>query len=385
MFIIGQMTSKPFLRIGIDARLWNETGVGRYIRNLVQNLAEIDTHNHYILFLCEKEFHSLGLPGKNFEKRLADFRWHSLEEQYRFPHILAVEKLDLIHFPYFSFPFFYRGKFILTIHDLILHHFPTGKASTLPLFYYKAKLLAYKFLLASGVKRAKSVLTVSQATKREITNIFHVPEEKIAVTYEGVDRTIQPSLFKKIHSESVFREKYFLYVGNAYPHKNLERMLDGFVLFRERITENIRLLLVGREDYFYKRLEKKIKEMGLTESVSVRHHIEDSELGDLYARALGLIVPSLMEGFGLPALEAMSRDCLVLASDIPVMREVCKDAAVYFDPYDESSIADALTEVYDCPNDFAGYKKAGRRRIRDFSWKAMAEETLKVYKEVVLS
>src|SRR5258708_17511829 len=140
------MTSKQFLRIGIDARLWNETGVGRYIRNLVQNLAEIDPYNHYVLFLCKKEFHSLSLPGNNFEKRLADFRWHSLEEQYRFPRILAVEKLDLVHFPYFSFPLFYSGKFILTIHDLILHHFPTGKASTRSLLYYQIKLLGYKFL-----------------------------------------------------------------------------------------------------------------------------------------------------------------------------------------------------------------------------------------------
>src|SRR5579859_5764039 len=177
--------------IGIDARLWNETGVGRYTRNLVANIAKLDTAHQYSLFLLKKDFNTLILPGKNFTKKLADVRWHTLEEQIQFAKILYKEKLDLMHFPYFSFPYHYRKKFILTIHDLIIHHFSTGQASTLPRIAYEAKVLGYKFLLQSGAKRAEKIITVSQATKKEIIQHLHVPEEKITVTYEGFDTALK--------------------------------------------------------------------------------------------------------------------------------------------------------------------------------------------------
>lgn len=173
------------MKIGIDARLWNETGVGRYIQNLVAHLVEIDRQNHYLLFLRRKEFENIKLPSSNWEKKLADIRWHSLKEQLILPFILRREKLDLVHFPYFSVPIFYPGKFVVTIHDLILDHFDTGKASTLPLPFYKIKRLGYKIVTWLALWRAQKIITVSQSTKKEIIAHYKIAPEKIVVTYEA--------------------------------------------------------------------------------------------------------------------------------------------------------------------------------------------------------
>ena len=173
------------MKIGIDVRLWKQTGVGRYVQELVSNLAKIDQKNHYLLFFAMNEFEEFKLPGPNFEKRIIDIRWHSLKEQIVMPCLLWREHLDLVHFPYFSVPIFYPGKFIVTIHDLILDHFETGKASTLPFFLYKLKRFGYKLVMWIALHRAVKIITVSETTKREIIKHYHLNSEKIAVTYEA--------------------------------------------------------------------------------------------------------------------------------------------------------------------------------------------------------
>jgi glycosyltransferase involved in cell wall biosynthesis len=173
------------MRIGIDCRLWNQTGVGRYLRELVYHLAEIDKDNQYLLFFRREEFENLEPPGPNFKKKLADIRWHSFGEQIFLPYILFKEHLDLVHFPYFSVPIFYPGKFVLTIHDLIIDHFATGQASTLPIIFYKIKRLAYKYVVWWALHRAAKVITVSQSTKKEIVDHYKIDPGKIIVTYEA--------------------------------------------------------------------------------------------------------------------------------------------------------------------------------------------------------
>src|SRR5260221_9136957 len=154
------------MRIGIDCRLCYETGVGRYIRNLVHELAQLDTTNEYTLFFRKEEFETVPLPGKNFYKILADVRWHTFAEQTVFKKILEKEKLDLIHFPYFSYPISYRGKFVITIHDLIIDHFATGKSSTLFAPVYMLKQLGYRFVLRNAIAKSRNVIAVSGATKQ---------------------------------------------------------------------------------------------------------------------------------------------------------------------------------------------------------------------------
>lgn len=172
------------MKIGIDARLWGQTGVGRYLEQLVENLAKIDKQNKYVLFLT-KEHKDLPLPGPTWKKKITDIRWHSLKEQILLPFVLWRERLDLVHFPYFSVPIFYPGKFMVTIHDLILDHFDTGKASNLPWFIYRIKRLGYKLVMWVALHRAVKIITVSETTKKEIIGHYHVNPRKVVVTYES--------------------------------------------------------------------------------------------------------------------------------------------------------------------------------------------------------
>ena len=330
------------MRIGIDCRLWNETGVGRYIRNLVTNLVQIDNQNDYVLFMRTEDAIKFKVKSLKLKVRVVNTRWHTLEEQIKFPQILNKENLDLVHFPYFSVPIFYNRPFVVTIHDLIINHFPTGRASTLPNPIYRLKLLAYKFILEKTAQKAKKIIAVSNATKKEIVDHLNVDSSKVVVTYEGVDSAMQNSKVKSENSKLQLKsQKYFLYVGNAYPHKNLERLIQAFASLISHFS-SLNLVLVGKEDYFYKRLKKKVEQMSLSKNVIFMQNVTDEELSGLYQNALALVLPSLMEGFGLTALEAMANKCLVLASDIPSLREVCGDAAIYFDPNKLEDIVETM-------------------------------------------
>lgn len=368
------------MKIGIDGRLWNETGVGRYIRNLVANLAQIDTKNEYVLFLRKNEFDTVVTPGNNFRKCLADVHWHSFAEQIVFLNILNKEKLDLVHFPYFSFPILYKRPFVITIHDLILFYYPTGKASQLPGPLYQLKLFVYDKLMHHAAAHAKKIIVVSNATKNEIVHQLDANPEKTVVTYEGenLDTTIAPlGRDTGIH----IQHQYFLYVGNAYPHKNLERLLEAFSKFIEEVPQ-VDLVLVGKEDYYYEQLQRKILEYKLVNSVTLLTSVSDVQLQSLYRGALALVMPSLMEGFGLPTLEAMANNCLVLASGIPSLKEVCQDAAMYFNPFDTDDMKNALQKAYFDQSALGNNKRLGLERAKFFSWKKMAQETLQVYESV---
>jgi len=363
------------MRIGIDCRLWCETGVGRYIRNLVLNLQIIDEKNEYILFILSKDSDRLKIENSKVRIIKTDIRWHTLSEQIKFPSILNQENLDLMHFPYFSVPIFYNRPFVITIHDLIINHFSTGQASTWPRPIYGLKRLAYEFALSQAARKAKEIIAVSYATKDEIINHLKVNSNKIVVTHEGVSQKLSGESQK-----SVIDGNYFLYVGNAYPHKNIDRLLEVFKM----LDNKAKLVFVGKEDYFYKRLRNKIREMGLGVNVNFIENANDEKLSNLYQNAKALILPSLMEGFGLPVLEAMVNKCLVLASDIPALREICGDAAIYFNPYDVNDMLAKISDVQSNNVDhYNGNKEKGLERVKLFSWRKMAKKTLKVYESCV--
>jgi len=367
------------MRIGIDCRLWNETGVGRYVRNLVWELAKIDHNNKYILFFKDNEYKNVQIPAENFEKRLANIHWHSLKEQIFLAKVLYKEKLDIVHFTYFSVPILYPNPFIITIHDLIINHFPTGKASTRAQWIYWLKVLSYKIVLFFSIKNARKIIAVSETTKKEIIQHYKKNSEDIIVTLEGVDKKISniknQSRLNRDQISNV-REKYFLYVGNAYPHKNLEKLVEAYALLRLR---GLKLILVGKKDFFYIRLKQKVEEMGLSESILFYEKVSDAGLANLYLKAIALIAPSLMEGFGLPVLEAMASNCPVVCSNIDAYKEICADAAVYFDPKDINDIKEKLEYILQNEELRKQFVKKGLERAKHFSWAKMAQETLSVY------
>src|SRR3989344_2251763 len=386
------------MRIGIDCRLWDETGVGRYIRNLLTSLSGIDKKNEYVLFARTQDENSIksivsgpadakALAGKQWLVVKADFPWHSLAEQILFPKLLNKENLDLMHFPYFSVPIFYNKPFLVTIHDLIVNRFNTGRASTLPLPLYFAKRIGYHAVLSNAIYRAKKIIVPSNAVRDDLLRTYrNINASKIGVTYEGGFEDKVKSQNSKFKNESqnskIVEGRYILRVGNFYPHKNVEGLFLAFKDFLYDTYENhdVKLVLVGKRDYFFKRIEREIEKLNIGSNVIFVENATDMNLADLYRNAVATIVPSFMEGFSLTAVEDMSLGSPVVVSDIPVHREICGNSAIYCNPSNINDIKQKIdfvcSMVEDSRNELI---EQGKKRAKQFSWEKMTKETLKIY------
>jgi len=217
------------------------------------------------------------------------------------------------------------------------------------------------------------VIAVSQATKDEIVKHLGVQTDKVVVTYEGVEFR-EKGLGTR---DKKFGYPFFLYVGNAYPHKNLDRLVEAFSLVVSK-NPDVKLILVGKEDYFYRRLKEKVIGLKIEKNILFTGFVAENDLENYYKHALATIQPSLMEGFGLTGLEAMHANCLVLASDIPSLKEIYQDAALYFDPLAVESMHATIREVLE-KKKFQSFIEKGRKRVADFSWEKMAKQTMNIY------
>ncbi len=366
------------MRIGIDARFFGPgaKGLGRYTQKLVEWLEKTDTQNDYVIFLRRENFNEFQPQNIRFKKVLADYHWYTLAEQIFFPFVIYRQKVDLMHFPHFNVPIFYFRPFVVTIHDLILQYFSTRRASTLGWLKYWLKNSAYKIVIRLALKRAKRIITVSQYVKKEITEYFKVAPEKISVTYEGAmdevwDGPASVSDLKKY----AITKPFLLYIGNAYPHKNLERLVEAFEILAEKYNRDLQLVLVGGNDYFFRRLEKEKAIKG----VVFAGFVPDSELAAFYKSAAAYVFPSLCEGFGLPPLEAMSHGLPVVSSSATCLPEILGEAAIYFDPLDPQAMAGKINLVLTDENLRRNLIAAGFERVGNYSWKKMAEDLSAIY------
>jgi glycosyltransferase involved in cell wall biosynthesis len=372
------------MRIGIDARLYAQTGVGRYLQNIISELSSLDQKNDYIVYLRKEEFGKFIPPNNRWRKKILDIKWHTLKEQLHIPYKFLKDNLDIAHFPYFNVPILYPKKYLLTVHDLIIDHFDTGKSSTLSPIIYKIKRLGYKFSLKLGMKRASAIAAISKTTKKEVMSHYQVPSDRIIITYDALDKDFN-KIIEKQKVINYYSFPYILYVGNAYPHKNLDRLIHAFKIIKKRKLD-LRLILAGDDSFFYPRLKKLVKRLNLEKDVIFFGNAHNSQLVNLYSNASCLVFPSLMEGFGLPNLEALACAKLPVVSDIPVFREIWGDIIIYFNPYDEGDIARKIIKAL-ClkPEEYQKRIKAGQKRINDFSWKKTAQETLKIYNKIYYS
>jgi glycosyltransferase involved in cell wall biosynthesis len=373
------------MRIGIDARFYGPIGkgLGRYTQKLIENLERVDSDNQYFIFLKKENFGDYQPKNKNFEKVLADFHWYTFSEQLKFPKLLRKYKLDLVHFAHFNVPIFYFGKFVVTIHDLILLNFSTKRNSTLSPFLYWIKFLAYKIAINSAILRSSRIIAVSKFTKKEILrNYPSIPEEKITVTYEACDDycLFNPKKYREILPRYGIMKPYLLYVGNVYPHKNPERLLSAMKIISAQIPE-LKLVFVGGEDYFYDRLQTIAREEEM-ENIIFAGFVPDYDLDMVFRSALAYVRPSLHEGFELPALEAMSHGTPVIVSDYECSREILEESAHYFDGTDEKSIAQAIKKIFEDESLRQTLIKKGYEQIKKYSWKKMAQKTLDLYKMI---
>jgi glycosyltransferase involved in cell wall biosynthesis len=176
--------------------------------------------------------------------------------------------------------------------------------------------------------------------------------------------------------------RYFFYTGNAYPHKNLGRLIEAVVSLNKDLDEPVLLKIASSRNVFTERLSKVIGEAGAEKYVKLLGFVSDSELGGLYKNSVGFVFPSLSEGFGLPGIEAMDAGTLVLASNIPVFKEIYAKAAIYFNPLDFSSIENAMKNALSLPDEKRQeIIEFGKKFVKRYSWAKMAKETLKIYEE----
>lgn len=368
------------MRIGIDARLYKQTGVGRYIRNIIHTLQDIDKSNEYLVYLRSEEYSHVVLSNTKWRKKLLNIPWHSFHEQYAIPLRFLADRLDVAHFPYFTVPIFYPKPYLLTIHDLIVDHFDTGRASQLPYGLYTLKRMGYKLAMQQGIRRASGITVISKTTRQELFDHYHPEKAKVHLTYDALDDHFREkaSITK---AKSLFSFPYILYVGNAYPHKNLERLIEAFLLVRKQ--KDISLVLAGDDAYFYPQLRQFVDHLGLSNHIVFFGEADDTKLVALYQHASCLVFPSLMEGFGLPNFEALYCGVLPVISNIPVFIELWGDSLPLFDPTSKTSIAHAIIKTLRLSTDTYNAKVGkARKHIDDFSWKETAKKTLAMYQTI---
>lgn len=275
------------------------------------------------------------------------------------------QKFEIFHPTYFD-PYFLNkidGKpFVLTIHDMTPERFPNLFPTNYNIVEYK-KELTFK---------ANKIIAVSEATKKDIVELYKINPDKIDVIYHGVNLSNQTSNKLKLP------KNYILYVGTRNGYKNFNRLLEAFVILNKNFTD-IELICTGSDFTAYE--QRELIEKGVKEKV--KHiYVNDSELIELYSSALLFVFPSLYEGFGLPILEAFSCKCPIALSNIECFKEIAQDAAIYFDPLDIDSIISSLSTLIENNNVREDIIIKGQTRLNKFSWEKSGKQLSAVYKQL---
>lgn len=369
------------MRIGIDARLFGPRtggGIGRYVAELVTRLQEIDKTNSYVLFLRKDNFHECVITNHNFSKRLVDAPWYSFAEQRIMPREVAAANVHFMHYPHWNVPILSRVPFIVTIHDLILVEDPkSANATTRNPLVHGIKYVGFRTALENAIHRSRHIIAISEYTKASVLKHFRVKSQKISVVYNGVGKPLGDTGVN-LRALGVY-EPYFLYVGNAYPHKNIEMFLHAFSLFRKG-HDDVQLVIAGRRDAFSQGLEKEAKDLGIPpRAIRFVDFPSDTELAALYQHAKLFVFPSRIEGFGIPPLEAMSYRTPVAAAHATSLPEVLGDHVRYFAPDDIEALSEIMTDVVANKLMSSDELTRAERYAVQFRWEKTAQQTLDTY------
>lgn len=369
------------VRIAIDVRKLNDYGVGTYVRNLVGQLARIDHDTEYVLVCKPDDLELSERLGPNF-RAVADLSGqYSVREQISIPANLLRTSPQLFHTPHYVLPALTPCRSIVTIHDCIHLVFPQYLRGRIARTYARSAFW-------TAVHRASRILTVSEASKRDILRFFPIAPEKVTVIYNAIadhfyDEPPEEEM-AQIRERYQLHERFVMYAGNVKPHKNLERLIDAFVLLRQNgAYDDLKLLITGSEISTYAPLRRAVHRYNLHQHVRFLGYQSEQTLAVLYRLADVFVFPSLYEGFGLPPLEAMASGTPVVVSNASSLPEVVGDAGVLVNPYDVRSIADGIRRVLDDSVLRDALKTRGVARARAFSWPASVKRIHDIYQELV--
>jgi glycosyltransferase involved in cell wall biosynthesis len=355
------------MKVAIDARKWRDYGIGTYVRNLVRHLAPLDGETTYFLFCNRGDEATLRDLAENFVPVVDDSPGYSLSEHVSIPVKLRRLGADLFHAPHYVVPLLCRTRSVVTIHDCIHLLFPQYLPSRMAWAYAR-------FMMGSAIRRSTVVLTVSEASRRDILRFYpDADPERVQVVPNAIDPFVldDPGQeeTERVRERYQIRGRFVLYAGNIKPHKNLDRLIAAFGLLKQRPGhEDVKLLIIGDEVNRYGSLRRSVESARIRQDVRFFGFVPDRTLAALYRLASVFAFPSLYEGFGLPPLEAMACGTPVVTSRISSLPEVVGDAALLVDPYSIEDIAMGLERALGDDALRAELAIRGPARAQTFSW-----------------
>lgn len=362
--------------IVIDARI-RRSSTGRYVDRLLEHLQEIDNDHRYTVLLEPGD--DWQPSNRKFTAIICKYRRFSFNpiQQITFSRWLNKLDADLVHFTLTGHqPLFYLRPQVTTTHDLTMLNYT--RAGRLPKWLHYLRLRAYRLLMWVSHHQAKQVIVPTEYVKDAVHKYHLQTGRKITVTYEASE----PPLKGKAERPDYAPDKFIMHVGSAFPHKNLERLIDVFGIVRGNVP-GLKLLLIGKKEYHAKQLIKYAQKTAYAEDIIFTGFVPDAELKWLYENAAAYVFPSLSEGFGLPGLEAMAHGCPLISSNATCLPEVYGEAAIYFDPNNTEEMTEVITTVLRSRVTQEQLVAKGYEQIKKYSWKKMAQETLEVYKSAL--
>ena len=358
------------MRIAIDARKIDDFGIGTYIRGLVAAMCRLHPEWSFLL---------LGDPGHETPDWSGNVTWvaepsgkYGLRELLVLSRRVRELRADLFHSPHYVYPLRMPCPGVVTIHDCIHLRFPEQLPRPLGVLPRRLSHSYAKWMLHHASRAARRILTVSEATAGDLVEKVGVPRGRITVVPNGCDSRFFDRSSPLGDGGPAVPARYLLFVGNAKPHKNLDRLLRAFE--QVSITRpSISLLLVGSFP------DRTLHAAAGTERIRVLGRVQGEFLPQLYRGAMALCLPSLYEGFGLPALEAMASGTPVIAARAGALPEVVGEAALLVDPLDVDSIAAAMERICDDERLREDLADRGPHRAREFTWQGAAEATAAEY------
>jgi glycosyltransferase involved in cell wall biosynthesis len=356
------------MHIVIDARIINSS-TGRYVERLLHYLQEVDTTNRYTVLVPSKDLSYWQPTGTNFTVAAADYANYSFGEQMGFKKLLDSLKPDLVHFCMPQQPISYKGTSITTFHDLtLLDTYNSDKNWAV----FHIKQLVARFVFPIVAHKSRHIITPTKYVKDDVSARLKVSPDKITFTYEAADITPKapreyPHSFKR----------FILYVGQQSDYKNIKRLGDAHQKLLEKYPD-LGLILVGSKNASAQKNEAYFNEHDY-KNILFTGFVDDDQLAWLFQHCESYVFPSLMEGFGLPGLEAMAYGAPVASSNATCLPEVYGMAAEYFNPLDTTDIADAISVILDNPHRRQELIAAGNEQVKKYSWRRMAEQTHEVY------
>ncbi len=372
-------------RIGFDARYITDRyhGIGRMAFSLLEAMLAADTDERFVLFAPARPDRRFDLAAlaRSDRVELVPFPMPLLLplDQLAWPILVRRHRLDLVHSPYIAGPALAGVPAIVTVHDLILERFPEYAPSRL-------LRLGYRATAAVTLRRAAAIVAVSDATRADLEDRYPFTRGRTHVIHNGVapgfttTATADAPRIAAVHERYGLPDRFVLAVGAGRPHKNLPVLLEAIAMGGDGGPDAV---IVGDPDpRFPDDVGAATKALGLRHRVHRVPFVAEEDMASLYAMAEALVFPSLVEGFGLPILEAMAAGTPVIASDTSVMPEVAGDAALYFAPDDPSALAAHLRDLAARPDLASRLRAAGLARVAAFTWDRAARSTLALYRDV---